>query len=78
MANTPREGDAHIVLGVRWTPETGAEVVGLATQLDDVEFQSSLGEGRVQPRPRFVYEPLEEGGKQVGILPPRQEPVGLR
>ncbi len=68
MANTPREGDAHIVLGVRWTPEGGAEVVGLANQLDDVEFQSALGEGRVQPRPRFVYEPMEYAGKLVGVL----------
>lgn len=68
MANTPREGDAHIVLGVRWTPEGGAEVVGLANQLDDVQFQSALGEGRVQPRPRFVYEPMEYAGKLLGVL----------
>lgn len=68
MANTPRDGEAHIVLGVRWTPQSGAKVVGLEMQLDDAEFQSALGEGRVQPRPRFIYEPLEEEGKQVGIL----------
>ena len=73
MANTPREDDALIVLGVRWTPEDGATVAGLQTQVDDVDFQNALGEGRVQPRPRFSYEPFDYEGKQVGVL---RIPVG--
>jgi hypothetical protein len=68
MANTPRERPAHIVLGVRWTPEAGSTVVGLARQYDDVKFQDALGHGRVQPNPRFTYTPLEFAGMQVGVL----------
>lgn len=67
MANTPRQEEAHIVLGVRWTPEQGSKVLGLNRQLDDAEFQRALGD-RVQPRPRFVYEPLVYEGNKVAVL----------
>ena len=73
MANTPREQPAHIVFGVRWTPQSGSTVVGLARQLDDAELQSRIGPSRVQPVPRFTYSPFEFEGKQVGIL---EIPVG--
>lgn len=72
MSNTPRDGDAHIVLGVRWTPEEGARVIGLSSQLDDEQLQSAMGEDRVQPRPLFVYLPLEVDGLHVGIITIRQ------
>ena len=68
MANTPREQSAHIIFGVRWTPESGSTVVGLKDQLDDAQLQDLLGPKRVQPNPRFIYTPLEFDGKQVGIL----------
>lgn len=68
MANTPREQPAHIIIGVRWTPESGSAVVGLERQLDDAQFQDALGHDRVQPNPRFTYTPLEFQGKQVGVL----------
>ena len=68
MANTPRESSAHIVFGVRWTPESGSIVIGLERQLDDAELQRAVGNDRVQPIPRFSYTPLESDGKQVGIL----------
>ena len=68
LANTPRDGLAHIVLGVRWTPEGGATVIGLQRQYDDVEFQNAIGEGRVTPRPRFNYVPLTYEEKQVGVV----------
>ena len=73
MANTPREQSAHIIFGVRWTPESGSTVVGLKDQLDDAQLQDLLGPKRVQPNPRFIYTPLEFDGKQVGIL---EIPVG--
>ena len=73
MANTPREHTAHIVFGVRWTPESSSEVVGLKHQLDDAMLQDAIGRGRVQPTPRFTYYPLSFKGKQVGVL---QIPVG--
>lgn len=69
MANTPRKQPAHIVLGVRWTPESGSTVTGLARQYDDVEFQDAFGkQDKVQPNPRFTYFPLKFEGMQVGVL----------
>ena len=68
MANTPRDHAAHIVFGVRWTPESGATVIGLTRQLDDALLQDAFGRGRVQPVPRFTYSPLEFQGKHVGVL----------
>jgi len=68
MANTPREGPAHIVLGVRWTPESGSTVVGLRCQFDDARLQDAFGQDRAQPVPRFVYSSFEFEGKQVGVI----------
>ena len=73
MANTPRDQPAHIVLGVRWTPESASTVVGLEHQLDDADLQDKFGQDRVQPIPRFTYTPLQFRGKQVGVL---EIPVG--
>ena len=68
MANTPREHSAHIVFGVRWTPESSCTVVGLSRQLDDAALQDAIGCDRVQPTPRFTYYPLNFEGKHVGVL----------
>ena len=68
MANTPREWPSHIVLGVRWKPESGCTIVGLEHQLDDAQLQDALGQDRVQPIPQIIYKPIEFEGKQVGIL----------
>lgn len=73
MANTPRDAPGHIVLGVQWTPESGATIVGLRSQVDDVKLQDALGSDRVQPRPRFTYTPLVVDGKSVGVV---EVPVG--
>ena len=68
MANTPRERPAHIVLGVRWTPESGSIVVGLQSQFDDAQLQDAFGQDRAQPVPRFTFTPIELEGKQVGVI----------
>ena len=68
FSNTPRDGLARIVLGVRWTPEDGSSVIGLPHQLDDADFQDAISDGRVQPRPTFRYVPYKYGDKYVGIL----------
>lgn len=72
MANTPRQEDAVIVLGVHWTPEDGSRVIGLSRHLDDAEFQRALAD-RVQPRPRFIYEPHLYEGQKLGVL---RVPIG--
>ena len=68
MANTPRTQPAHIVLGVKWTPENGAELIGLDVQLDDVKFQGAIGTGWTQPKPRFIYKPILFEGRHFGVI----------
>lgn len=68
MANTPRDRSAHIVLGVRWTPEAGSQVVGLPRQIDDTVLQDAISAGRLQPRPRFTYTPFQHNGMLVGVI----------
>lgn len=68
MANTPREQPARIILGVKWSPESGATFIGLDAQLDDVDFQGAMGTGWAQPKPRFVYKPLQFEGRQYGVI----------
>jgi Putative DNA-binding domain len=68
MANTPRDGDAHIVLGVRWSAATGSTIAGLSNQRDDAAYQDAVNETRVSPRPQFRYTPLTVDGHQVGII----------
>jgi predicted HTH transcriptional regulator len=63
MANTPREGDSHIVFGVRWSAATGSAVTGLSTQRDDAAYQDAVSDFRVSPRPHFRYTPLTVDGR---------------
>ena len=68
MANTPRDGDAHIVLGVRWNPGEGSTIVGLMSQRDDAIYQDAVCDKRVSPRPQFQYTPLAIEDRQVGVI----------
>ncbi len=68
MANTPREGEAHIVLGVRWSAGSGCAVVGLPAQRDDAAYQNALSDRLVSPRPQFRYTPLTVEGRPVGVI----------
>lgn len=74
MANTPRDTDSHIVLGVQWNAENGSAVIGLSAQRDDAKYQDMLSDTKVSPRPHFRYTPLLMDGKQVGVLtiPPQK------
>ena len=76
LANTPREVLARIILGVTWTPERGAVVTGLDSQLDDTVFQDAISDGRVTPRPKFRVVPFQYEGKQVGIVEIEPERTG--
>ena len=68
MANTPRGHSAHIVLGVRWSADSGGAVVGMKKQIDDNEYQNAFGSNPVQPTPRFTYTPLKFADKNVGVI----------
>lgn len=68
MANTPRDTESHIVVGVQWNAENGSSVLGLPAQRDDAKYQDALDDTKVSPRPSFHYTPLSIEGKQVGVL----------
>ncbi|MCL4205920.1 MAG: putative DNA binding domain-containing protein [Pirellulaceae bacterium] len=68
MANTPRGSAAHIVVGVSWTPELGAQLHGVRKQFDDAELIDALGVDRVQPVPTISYTPLRIDGHDVGVI----------
>lgn len=68
LANTPRENSAYLVLGVRFRPESGAQVVGLANHRDDAALHDVVRADLVQPVPRFLYHSLEYEGQRVGVI----------
>ena len=55
MANTPRNENAYLVLGVMKHPDGKTELVGLDSYADEANLQSQFSE-RVYPVPRFSYE----------------------
>lgn len=73
MANTPRENDAHIVLGVKKHADGTATIIGMHEHVDEATLQSQLTE-RVYPIPYFSYEVVDYEGKKVGIItiPPKR------
>ena len=60
LANTPRDSDAYIVLGVKKLNNGTFELQGLDKEIDDADLQSIaaslLDRGSC---PHFVYEPCE-------------------
>lgn len=68
MANTPRDGDAHIVLGVGWCAATGSTVTGLTAPRDDATYQDVVSDNKVSPRPQFRYTPLILEDRPVGVI----------
>lgn len=75
LANTPRDGSAYIVLGVRWTPGEPHVMIGLQSQIDDAKLLDQLGPTKIIPSPPAVrYHPITHGGKQFGIIEILPEP----
>jgi predicted HTH transcriptional regulator len=73
MVNTPRQCDAHIVLGLEWGPTTGGTVIGLSAPRDDAAYQDAVSDTRVSPRPQFHYSNHRVDGRHVGVISiPRQ------
>jgi hypothetical protein len=67
MANTPRDEDSFIVLGVKKHSDGTSDVWGVDSHEDDTTLQSQFSE-RVYPIPHFTYEPVPYQGKQIGVL----------
>ncbi|WP_405087161.1 RNA-binding domain-containing protein [Microbispora sp. NBC_01389] len=67
MANTPREGDACIVFGVKELGNGKVQPVGMSRVPDDATLQEIVASA-VNPAPRFHFEPVVHEGKVFGIL----------
>lgn len=80
LTNTPREGDAHIVLGVKKHLDGSFELLGLDKAIDDSDLQTIAG-SILEPVPQFDYQPIRHCGVLLGLItiPPDQEyPVAPR
>ncbi len=75
MANTPRETDSYIVLGIKAHSDGNKDLHGLAASSDDNEYQSAIAP-KVHPCPRFVYVPIQYQGKSYGVIEIRREHRG--
>lgn len=66
MANTPRGGDAHIVIGVKAPPGGPNELLGVTSHPDDAELRQYFSQ--IDPQPSFEYLVHRREGQEFGIL----------
>ena len=67
LANTPRTGDAHLVLGVKKQPDGDVELWGLNQDLDEADLQG-VAASHLEPTPQFHYEAVRHGGVVLGVI----------
>ena len=80
MANTPRQGEAYIVLGVKKHLDGSFTPLGIDKAIDDADLQS-VAASHLEPVPRFSYQPMRYRGVLLGLIsipPDRQYPVSPR
>ena len=75
MVNTPRDGAAFIVTGVKKSPNGQPELWGVESHPDDAELQSQFDEW-VQPHPRFSYEVVQYAGREFGVIVIPEDQIG--
>ena len=77
LANTPREGDAHIVLGVKKYPDGRYELWGINDAIDDADLQG-IASSLLDPNPRFNFRTIRHSQTLLGLItipPDQQYPV---
>ena len=67
LANTPREGDAYLVLGVEKHLDGTFTVLGIEPDIDDATLQS-IAASFLEPCPRFLFQVGQVGGVHVGVI----------
>lgn len=72
MSNTPREGNAYIITGVRNKPGSRNWVIGIKTNIDDNEIQALLCNW-LKPIPPVHYYELRAYGKYIGVFEVRRD-----
>ena len=74
MANTPREEDAHIVIGVKKRLDGSFELLGVDELIDDADLQN-VAASYLEPVPRFSFQPIGYRNVLLGLvtIPANQE-----
>ena len=67
LANTPRDGDAYIVLGVKKRLDGTFELWGIDNDIDDGQLQS-VASSLLDSVPRFVYEVIPHESVDLGLI----------
>ena len=76
MANTPRQGEAYIVLGVKKHIDGSFTPLGIGKAIDDADLQS-VAASHLEPVPRFSYQPMRYRGVLLGLIsiPPDRQRI---
>ena len=80
LANTPRDSDAHVILGVKKFLDGTYELRGIDGKLDDSDLQV-VAHSLLEPALQFSYQPIRHCGVLLGVIaiPPGQRyPVAPR
>lgn len=76
MYNTPRDGDSHILLGIKKHSSGSYDLVGVQHHPDDADLRSKF-ELMVHPHPDFEYSTVTLDGLSFGVLTiPSRKSVG--
>ncbi|MGO9467710.1 MAG: RNA-binding domain-containing protein [Isosphaeraceae bacterium] len=67
MVNTPREGPAYLMTGVKKSTNGQPQLWGIDAHPDDADLQSQFTDW-VQPHPRFHYEAVQYRGRDFGVI----------
>ena len=73
LANTPREGNAHIVMGVKKYPDGTYKLWGVNAAIDDADLQG-IASSLLDPTPRFNFRTIRHNQTLLGLItiPPDQ------
>lgn len=74
LANTPREDDAYLILGVKKFPDGTHDLWGIDGKLDDADLQG-VAYSLLEPALQFSYQPIRHCGLLLGVVtvPPAQK-----
>lgn len=70
MANTPRDSSAYIVAGVDCLKDGSGNknFCGVSEHPDDNDLQQRMNRVGVDPRPKFLYQPITVDGISYGVI----------
>lgn len=68
MANTPRDRDSLIIMGVALNSEGSKNFCGIDRHYDDASIQNIFDEKIVSPRPKLNYIPFNFAGVKIGVI----------